>query len=122
MKSDRSLTSKQREWLARIQSCRRSGQSVAAYAREHRLSAPHFYTWATRLRALGALAEQAPAPVAKPTHGGQPSRVAFSPVRLLESSESRTGLRIRFANGVILEASGGVELDRNLLSTLASLS
>ena len=122
MKSNPRLTSKQREWLARVQSCRRSGQSVAAYARDNRLSAPHLYTWTSRLRALGALAEEAPASLSKSVRRGEPFRLGFSPVRLIETSEPRTELRIRFANGVILETSGGVDLDRNLLSTLASLS
>ncbi len=122
MKSNPSLTSKQREWLARIQSCRRSGQTVAAYAREHRLSAPHLYSWTSRLRALGALAGDVPASQSKPARPVGPPKVAFSPVRLLETPEPRTELRIRFANGVTLEVSGGCELDRNLLATLASLS
>jgi hypothetical protein len=68
------------------------------------------------------LAEEVPASLPKPARRGEPFRLGFSPVRLIETSEPRTELRIRFANGVILEASGGIELDRNLLATLASLS
>lgn len=122
MKSSPSLTSKQREWLARIRSCRRSGQTVAAYAREHHLSTPQFYTWIARLRALGVLGEEVPGPLPKSERPDSAPKVEFSPVRLIETPEPRRGLRIRFANGVILELSGGVALDRDLLATLASLS
>jgi hypothetical protein len=120
MKSNRSMTSKQKKWLAHIRSCRRSGQSVAAYAREQNLSAPQLYTWIVRLRALGALVES-PAPQVPSSKQHPRPKVQFSPVRLIETAEPGVGLRIRFGNGVVLETSGAGDLDPGLITTLASL-
>lgn len=121
MKSNQSLTSKQKKWLAHIRSCRRSGQSAAAYAREQNLSAPQLYTWIVRLRAMGALVED-PAPRLPSSKQQRPRPdVQFSPVRFIETAEPPVGLRIRFGNGVVLETSGAGDLDPGLITTLASL-
>lgn len=120
------LTAKQRQWLGHLESCRENGQSIPEYAKTHKLSAPQLYTWTSRLRQLGVL-DGGPGTAAVPRRSRSRSQVQseavahFSPVRLVETREPAVGMRIRFANGVILETGGVAVPDPELLSTLASL-
>jgi hypothetical protein len=62
-------TQARRKWQGLVSEQGRSGQSVAAFCRERKLCAPHFFGWKKRLGASGAakfvevkLAVAAPAP------------------------------------------------------------
>ena len=47
------LTPRQREWLGHLQACRRSGETIRAYAKRHRLSDQAMYQAARDLRRRG---------------------------------------------------------------------
>jgi hypothetical protein len=121
---EKELTAKQRHWLHHIESSRASRQSIPEYARKHKLSAPQLYTWTSRLRQLGVLdgngGSIARSRRSRPRVHSHPI-ADFSPVRLVEEREPSVGMRIRFANGVILELGGTIVPDSELLTTLASL-
>ncbi len=130
--SPRMLNELQQEWLVRIKASRRSGQTVAEYAKAHNLEPQHLYTWTTRLRQLGVLDTK--------RHAGRPARrnrvrtkarhsqvgtggpVRFSPVEVMATpTSSSLGMRIQFQNGIVLELSAGTVPKRETLSLLASL-
>lgn len=125
------LTKKQREWLGHIQAIRRSGQSVSAYANRHSLLPHQLYTWTTRLRRLGVLeAKERPGrshskrrsrSQASPSPKRTTEPVHFTPVELVSSPEPSVGMRIRLANGVILELEGSIVPEEATLRMLASL-
>ena len=114
------LTPKQQEWLSHVRRCRRSGSTVTEYARHHGISAPQLYTWISRLRRLGALEEARPQQPARRKSRPAPAAVQFSPVRIEGTAES-SPMRIRFANGIVLELAGAHAPDAVLLATLAAL-
>lgn len=123
MNANPELTAKQAHWLRHLESCRKSGRSMREYAAKHDLPLPQLYTWRSRLRQMGAL----PADVAeidveqKRTRG---SKVRFRAIRLIDQAEpTASGVRIRFANGVVVEldGSGSRSVDTSLLSFLASM-
>ena len=113
-----SLTPTQQRWLSHVRRCHASADSVAEYARKQRISAPQLYTWISRLRRLGALDGEDPQ--RRRTRRSRKSEPQFSPVRIV-SEERSTPLRIRFANGIVLELAGPGVPDAELLTTLASL-
>lgn len=113
-----SLTPTQQRWLSHVQRCRGGAGSVAEYARKQRISAPQLYTWISRLRRLGALDDQVPP--RRTARRSRPSEPQFSPVRIVGEGCSAP-MRIRFANGIVLELAGPGAPDGELLSTLASL-
>ena len=124
-KPAKDLTATQRRWLSHLQSCRTGSHSIPEYARRHQLSAPQLYTWRSRLRRLGALDGVAEAR-GRPERSRERTRShpvpQFSPVRLVELSEAKgVGMRIRFANGIILELDGTTVPAPDLLTALASL-
>jgi len=49
-----------RKWQRLVSEQGRSGQSVAAFCREHELRASHFFWWKKRLRAAGPKVQRAP--------------------------------------------------------------
>ena len=105
------LTPRQREWLGHLQACRRSGETIRAYAKRHRLSDQAMYQAARDLRQRGAL------PVQRGRSNGKPP--AF--VRVAQAERPRvTGTwRARLPNGVVLEGSGAPA--RELVQALAAL-
>lgn len=132
-RSLKDLTPKQREWLARIQENRRTGLTVSEYAEAHDLSPHQLYTWTTRLRRLGVLdSDTSGASSRKGRRRAKPQRKAtvdatsprFSPVQIVPETTPvpLAGLRIRFANGVVVETDGTGCLDASTLTLLASLS
>ncbi len=133
MKSNlRKLNGLQRDWLVHIEASRRSGQSVAEYAREHNLEPQHIYQWTTRLRQLGVLDARKGAvrPARRSRDLPKQSRtrqvrgegaVRFSPAEVLATpTSSHLGMRIQFQNGIVLEVSADTVPDRETLSLLAS--
>ena len=48
------ISQARRKWQRLLSEQGRSGQSVAAFCREHQLSASHFYWWKKRVGASGA--------------------------------------------------------------------
>jgi hypothetical protein len=118
--SIRPLTAKQEHWRRHLEACRQGGGTIAEYAARHHLSPAQLYTWRGRLKQLGV---RTAGPSALKRAHNPPPRASFSAVRLVDHSGPSTGeLRIRFANGVVLEIadSSAWRPDSNLLSLLAS--
>ena len=96
------LTDRDRYWLAHHEACDRAGQPQKAYSREHGLSVHSLYQSRKRLRSLGAL-PGAGAAGAKARMARQ-SRSAFARVSATAPQSGR--LRVRLANGAVLEWDG----------------
>lgn len=95
------LTPRQREWLGHLRACSRSGETVRAYAKRHRLSEHGMYQAAKDLRERGAL----PAPrrrrspkQSSPTFMKIASAPAVSSIAIAPSP-----WRVRLPNGVVVE-------------------
>lgn len=118
----RDLTAKQSYWLKHLESWRKSGRTMREYAAKHDLPLPYLYTWQSRLRQMGALVEDADV---IPTKRTRRREVTFRAVRVIDPSDAAptAALRIRFANGVVVEldGSGSRSPDTSLLSFLALL-
>ena len=111
-KRSRGLTSRQREWLGHLQACRRSGETIRAYAKRHRLSDQAMYQAARDLRQRGALPQgRAPRSEKKPS--------AFVKIAQAERPRVPGTWRARLPNGVVLEGSGAP--GRELVEALAQL-
>ena len=104
------LTEIQRYWLNHLKRCAQRKQSMAEYAMAHNLKITKLYYWSKRLRALGLL------PV-------QSSSVTFTPVKLIPPVKPMPSLRVRFANGAVIEFDGAVQgaVLKELLSMLSRL-
>ena len=86
----------QQQWAERLLAQQASGNSVAAFCREHELSESTFGYWTRKLRG-NKEAEDLPVPVVS-------SR--FSRVDFVHSPQP-TGVTLRFRGGVVLESSLG---------------
>ncbi len=106
------LTPGQQEWRRHLVACARSGETVRAYAKRHRLSDQAMYQASKELRQRGVL----PASGRGRSAGKKPSFVKVSPAVRSTSSGS---WRARLPNGVVLEGSEG--LGPELLEALAAL-
>ncbi|MBU1700378.1 MAG: hypothetical protein KJ927_10275 [Candidatus Eisenbacteria bacterium] len=126
------LTEKQQYWLNHIETCERNGQTLKSYAIAQNLDVQPLYNWKTRLRAMGFLShlnsESGREPRSQSTRIQAKTKfktedVGFAAVRLAGHDERVFGIRIRFANGILLElgSATGSRPDFNLLSFLAAL-
>lgn len=106
------LTLRQREWLGHLQACRRSGETIRAYAKRHRLSEQAMYQASRNLRQRGAL------PAARGRRS-EKNRPGFVKVSRAERPGGMSAWRARLPNGVVLEGSGA--LGRELVEALAGL-
>jgi len=104
------LTALQRQGLERLEACARSGMTMRAYAKRHRLSEQKLYQVAKVLRRKGVLA-----PAARGGRKAAPRVLAVRKPRFVEiqaSSVTNTSLdatpstwRARLANGIVVEGS-----------------
>ena len=127
------LTEKQRHWLTHLEACEKSEQTITSYAAAHGLDRRVLYSWRSQLQRKGLLGGSAASSSPRSRQpnssgtasrsGSQASEIGFSAVRLVDLNEPRSGLRIRFPNGIILEAgdASGTTPSHELLSVLAAL-
>lgn len=130
---DKDLTEKQRYWLTHLEACEKSGQNVTSYAAANGLDRRVLYNWRSRLCRMGVLANsltsgarrsrRGDSPEAPSGAGAKKSELGFRAVRVFSHDEPISGLRIRFPNGITLEASDSFEMSTSheLLSVLAAL-
>ena len=122
------ITKKQATWLEHLRACTASGETLTSYAATHELRPQQLYRWKRRLQALGLLEKSRDgrrSAVRSETFPRRPADLGFIAARLAASDDrhTRSGLRIHFRNGVVLEVDvscTGV-LDADLLSQLAAL-
>ncbi len=69
---------------------RRSGDTIAAFARAHRVSAPRLYWWRRRLSATAAVPEPRP-------------EIRLAPATILSAAAT---VEVRLPNGVVVEVTG----------------
>lgn len=94
---DLGMTAKQRYWLAHIKACEAIGQSLSAYAAEHRLVLKSCYRWKSRLTQMGLLAVTATtAPV-------------FRSVQIKPASINTGNYRFTLPNGIQVEIQGACD-------------
>ncbi|MFH1999634.1 MAG: hypothetical protein ABIK28_08135 [Planctomycetota bacterium] len=126
------ITERQQYWLNHIETCERNGQTLKSYAIAQNLDIQPLYNWKTRLRTKGFLShldsESGREPRSQSTRNRAKATfkigdVGFAAVRLAGHDERISGIRIRFANGILLELGSATESkpDFNLLSFLAAL-
>ena len=122
---------RQRRWLDHLVACGRSGRPLSEYASEHGLDLQQLYNWKTVLKRRGLLPGGASTAVrARRTVHGRSRDPGKAPVRFTAVRVAVGGsdlpsplLRVRFANGIILETTGtgSATLGHDLLSFLAGL-
>jgi len=105
------LTPRQREWLGHLRAAARSGETIRAYAKRHRLSEHGLYQAAKVLR------QRDVQPAGR--HGSRKPRAAFVKVSPAVAWSGAAAWRVRLANGVVIEGSGAV--GRELVEALAGL-
>jgi hypothetical protein len=88
------LPARQREWLEHIRACEASGQTMVAYAAEHKLEVRTLYGWKKRLVRKGVLP-------------GRGSRASFQRVRV--AGDGGGEWRIQLPNGIAVAFSGAVD-------------
>lgn len=103
-KAEQALSETQRFWFKHYQACQSSGQSLAAYARDHGLPVTSFYYWKRRLQQLEVIES---APLRPSPHP------VFHSVRVQPVTEM--ACRLRFPNGVACELA---EVDESALERL----
>jgi transposase-like protein len=91
------------KWQRLVSEQGRSGQSVAAFCREHRLCIPHFYWWKKRLQ------ETAPA---KPAGIGRFVEVKVATAAPEASTPSEGRVEIRLRNGRSLVVGQGCDAEQ----------
>ena len=117
------LTALQRQGLERLAACARSGMTIRAYAKRHRLSEPQLYQMAKVLRSKGVLAAARRGGKAEP-----PRVLAVRKPRFVEvdaravaqapSGASPTAWCARLPNGVVVEGSTDLAVALAVLSQL----
>ena len=93
--TNQELNKQQRYWLNHYQASQSSGNSMAAYTREHGLAIKSFYYWKKRLSKLGAID---PEPLS--------SSPFFHQVRFQQTQVFDAACTIRFPNGIECEMIG----------------
>ena len=93
--SAKSLTDNQIRYFEHIQAAERAGQTLKAYAAEHELSLSVLYSYKAQLKKPGHI----------PDTQASFSRVDVTPV------STSAPLRIRLANGILVEAPVGASTD-----------
>jgi len=95
MSSSKSLSPRQRYWLAHLQACAQGGLSLAAYASAQGLKVGALYEAKSHLRKLGAW----------PSPGPRFVRVQGTAASATEHSQTSL-CRISLPNGVVVEVAG----------------
>jgi hypothetical protein len=111
-KGEAALTPRQRKWLHHLRVCSSRGESMRAYAKQHRLSQDAFYQAVKDLRQRGVLAPAQP----RRSAAKRPTFVRVAPAA---SSIASSAWRVRLPNGVVLE--GSDRLGTEWLEALARL-
>jgi hypothetical protein len=106
MRTNRTPTERQREWMEHVQTCRAQGLSLKAYADGAGLDVQRLYRWHRRLKQLGLI--------------GGTEAVSFAAVRVQGCGEPAGTQRLHFPNGLVLEWGGSADL--TLVARLLDLS
>jgi len=102
-KDQAALTPRQSEWLRHLRACSSRGESMRAYAKQHRLSLDAFYQAAKDLRQRGVLVPARP----RRSAAKRPTFVQVTPAPSSSiGAISTSAWRARLLNGVVLEGSG----------------
>lgn len=101
----KTLSGKQRAWLAHVEACRSAGVSMKSYAEHHGLDLQSFYLWNGRLKKLGVV-------------DAKPGRQLVEAVRVLPPVDRKTCIQL--ANGVSIECPG--DFDAALMAALLELA
>ncbi|MCP5233820.1 MAG: hypothetical protein H6948_17400 [Zoogloeaceae bacterium] len=96
MSSPKSLSSRQRFWLAHLQACAQQGTSLSAYASAQGLKVGALYEAKSRLRKQGAW----------PPPGARFVRVQATPTSVPDGPRASL-FRVSLRNGVVVEVAGG---------------
>jgi len=111
--AERTLTSRQREWLRHLRACHRTGSRVKDYAAKHGIPVQSLYQATKRLRKRGVLAPSGRR--LRTPKGFVKVGVAAAP------ADFRSAWRIRLPNGLVFESSAPLA-NADLVSLLAALA
>jgi len=98
------LTSRQKEWLAKIKTCQASGKSMKTFATSEGLALQDLCSWKKMLVKKGVL------PRTRPLH--------FQRAKIIETSSAEVDCRLVLPNGITVILSGGI-LQQILQSAMA---